>query len=604
MKEKNAVIRLRALREQMQRYGIDAYLIVSDDFHASEYVGDYFKCREYVSGFDGSAGTLVVTAQEASLWTDGRYFIQAKEQLAQTGITLRKIGERGVPTIADYLKTTLRQGQCLGYDGRTVRAGYARVLKEQLKTLKLKYEEALDLVDFIWENRPALPAEPIWLLEECYAGKSRADKLKELRETLAEEGADCFLLASLDDIAWLYNIRGNDIAYNPVALAYTLVYAERAVLYVNRQAVNEETAQALAADGIELGAYLDVYRDVANLKKGCRIRMDEDTVNVALREAVPAGVTVINKTNPTTLAKAVKNPVEMAHVREAHKKDGVAVTRLIYWLKQTQHSAAFSEGKITELTVCEKLEELRREGEGYLEQSFAPISASGAHGAIVHYEPTQTTDIPLVNNNFLLLDTGGQYLQGTTDITRTIAVGEVSDEQKLHYTAVLRGNLNLAAAQFKHGCTGANFDYLARAPLWELGLDYNHGTGHGVGYLLNVHEGPNAFRLKEAEDKVGTVFEEGMITSDEPGLYLEGSYGIRLENLLLCKKSRKTEYGQFMEFETLTLVPFDRDAILPELLSERERALLNSYHARVYEELSSYLNEEERAWLASQTAEI
>lgn len=409
------------------------------------------------------------------------------------------------------------------------------------------------------------------------------------------------LLTSLDDIAWLYNIRGNDISYNPVALAYTMVYEETAALYINRRAVSEEVKARLEADGVQLRSYLDIYRDVSGLKKGSHIWMDETTVNVALREAVPAGVTVINKMNPTTAAKAVKNPVEMEHVRKAHIKDGVAVTKLICWLKKQRGSEAWKAGQIRELTVCEKLEEFRRQGEGYLEQSFAPISASGAHGAIVHYEPTEETDIPLVDNSFLLLDTGGQYLQGTTDITRTIAIGTLSEEQKKHYTAVLRGNLNLASAHFKYGCTGANFDYLARAPLWELGLDYNHGTGHGVGYLLNVHEGPNAFRLKDSGDGVGVAFEEGMITSDEPGLYLEGEYGIRLENLLLCKKSLKTVYGQFMEFETLTLVPFDREAVLPECMSEKELELLNAYHARVYEAISPYLTAEERDWLAGET---
>lgn len=597
MKEKAAVLRLQRLREQMQRYGIDAYLIVSDDFHASEYVGDHFKCREYVSGFDGSAGTLVVTMQEAGLWTDGRYFIQAKEQLEGTGIDLQRMGEKGVPTIGDYLQMKLRKGQCIGYDGRTVRAGYMRALKEELRRLELKYEESIDLVELIWEDRPALPQKPVWILEERYAGMPRADKLKKVREALVESGADGLLLASLDDIAWLYNIRGNDIAYNPVALAYALIEEKRAVLYISGQAVGEEVRRELAADRIELRPYMDVYGDVAGIRKGYRLQLDENTVNVALRAAVPVGVTVINQPNPTTAWKAVKNPVEMEHVREAHRKDGVAVTKLIYWLKKRS-------GTVTELEVCEKLEELRKAGADYLEQSFAPIAASGAHGAIVHYEPTPETDIPLVENSFLLLDTGGQYLQGTTDITRTIVIGEVNEEQKLHYTAVLRGNLNLAGVQFKYGCTGANLDYLARSPLWELGLDYNHGTGHGVGYLLNVHEGPNAFRLKEAGGKIGTVFEEGMVTSDEPGVYLEGSYGIRLENLLLCRRGKKTEYGQFMEFETLTLVPFDREAIVPELLSDRERTLLNSYHVRVYRELAPALNEEERAWLLSQTAEI
>lgn len=599
-----ACTRLTLLREQMRIYGIDVYLIVSDDFHASEYVGDYFKSREYISGFDGSAGTLVVTQTEAGLWTDGRYFIQAAEQLEGTGITLHKIGEPDVPSILQYLQSTLRKGQSLGYDGRTVRAGYAGAIKTNLKEVQIKFEETVDLVGLIWKDRPALPSEDVWILSEEYAGVSREQKLKELREKMKKEGADSLLLTSLDDIAWLYNIRGNDISYNPVALAYTLVDMEKAVLYINQRIVGEDVKKELEAAGVQLRSYLDVYRDVSELKKGSRIWIDETTVNVALREAVPVGVNLLNKANPTTIAKAIKNPVETEHVRQAHVKDGIAVTKLIYWLKMQQGSEMQKAGELRELTVCEKLEELRSRQEGYLEQSFAPIAAFGAHGAIVHYEPTKATDIPLTDNGFLLLDTGGQYLQGTTDITRTIGIGTLSEEQKKHYTAVLRGNLNLAAAYFKYGCTGANLDYLARAPLWELGLDYNHGTGHGVGYLLNVHEGPNAIRLRDAGDSVGTVFEEGMITSDEPGLYLEGEYGIRLENLLLCKKGRKTAYGQFMEFETLTLVPFDREAILPELMSEKELALLNNYHARVYEKISPHLTDEERHWLAEETKEL
>ena len=456
----------------------------------------------------------------------------------------------------------------------------------------------------IWKDRPALSAEDVWILPEEYAGATRGQKMKELREKMEKEGADSMLLTSLDDIAWLYNIRGNDVSYNPVALAYTLVYEGSAVLYINQRTVSGAVKKELEADGVQIRSYLDVYRDVSELKKGSRVWMDETVVNVALREAVPFGVNILNKANPVTAAKAVKNPVEMDHVRQAHVKDGIAVTKLIYWLKMQQGVKEQRAGELRELTVCEKLEEFRRQQEGYLEQSFAPIAAFGAHGAIVHYEPTKSTDIPLADNGFLLLDTGGQYLQGTTDITRTIGIGKLSGEQKKHYTAVLRGNLNLAAAYFKYGCTGVNLDYLARAPLWELGLDYNHGTGHGVGYLLNVHEGPNAIRLRDAGDSVGTVFEEGMITSDEPGLYLEGEYGIRLENLLLCKKGRKTAYGQFMEFETLTLVPFDRDAILPELMSEKELALLNAYHARVYEEISPHLSEEERHWLEEETKEL
>ena len=594
-----ARLQVSRLRAEMKKYGIDAYLVPTDDFHTSEYIGDYFKCREYISGFDGSAGTLVVTTTEAGLWTDGRYFLQAEQQLEGSGIKLYRLGEKDVPTILQYLKNALKREQCLGYDGRTVSTAYAKALKEQLNERKIKFEESLDLVGMIWEDRPQMSAEPIWILEDAFAGRTRKEKLTELRDEMNNAGADMFLLASLDDIAWLYNIRGNDITYNPVALAYTMIWKDRAVLYANPKAISDSVKEILLQDGIEVQPYLSVYLELRNLDKRMKVLLDENATNIALRSSIPTGTYIINHKNPTTIAKAVKNQVEMQHVREAHRKDGVAVTKMIYWLKTN-----YGKRTITELDVCEQLEEFRRQGSDYLGQSFAPIAAAGPHGAIVHYDPVEETNIPLVDNSFLLLDTGGQYLQGTTDITRTIVCGTVDEKMREHYTAVLRGNLNLAAVHFKYGCTGANFDYLARSPLWELGLDYNHGTGHGVGYLLNVHEGPNAFRLKDVNNSVGAVFEEGMITSDEPGLYLEGEYGIRLENLLLCKKKKKTEYGQFMEFETLTLVPFDRDAILSDKMSQHERTLLNQYHKRVYDTIAPFLTMEEAAWLKEETAEI
>lgn len=600
--EKNVYrMRIEQVREQMAQRGIDAYIVVSDDYHASEYVGEYFRCRAFLSGFTGSAGTLVILAEEAGLWTDGRYFIQAREQLEETGITLQKSGEEGVPTIPEYLNSHLKPGQCVGYDGRTIRVSYARMLQESLSGKEIRFAQTEDLITPIWTERPALPEKPIWLLEEKYTGKNRTQKLAELRSQMAARGVERHLLASLDDIAWLYNLRGDDIAYTPVALAYTLVDEEKAVLYISPQAVRGEVVRELEKDGIVLRPYLQVYEDVAKLEVGTSMLLDEDSVNVALRSAVPEGVRVIAAENPTMMAKAVKNPTEIENIRKAHIMDGVAVTRLIFWLKQCFARGEDTTENLTELTVCRKLESLRQESSSYLEQSFSPIAASGAHGAIVHYDPSQGQDASVERNTFLLLDTGGHYLEGTTDITRTIATGSLSQEQKRLYTAVLRGNLNLAAARFPYGCAGANLDPLARGPLWELGLDYRHGTGHGVGYLLNVHEGPNAIRLKEKDGTIGTVLEEGMLTSDEPGVYLEGRFGIRLENLILCRQTEKTEYGTFMRFETMTMVPFDREAILPEMMSERELARLNVYHAKVYETIAPYLSDEERAWLEEET---
>lgn len=582
--------RLEALRRLMRARGIDAYLVLTDDYHASEYVGDYFKSRAYLSGFTGSAGTLVVTAAEAGLWTDGRYFLQAAEQLQGSGIALRKMGED--MTIPAYLKTVLSSGQCLGYDGRTVRAGYAAQLKNALQQQDIRFDETTDLVSELWTDRPPFPAAPVWALPTVYTGKSRGEKLAELRRAMADAGADCHLLAALDDIAWLFNLRGGDVPYNPVFMAYALLTPQETVLYAAPAAFSADLTAALGKDGITLRPYGQIYTDLAALPHGSRVLLDENAVNVALCRALPQDVKRVPGINPTTLCKARKTPAEQENMRLAHIYDGVALTKLLCWL----HAQPLS---VTELAIADKLESLRAACPDYLGQSFAPIIAAGAHGAIVHYEATAASNTPLVNNSFLLMDTGAQYWQGTTDVTRTVAIGTLSDEQKTHYTAVLRGHLALAAAHFKHGCTGVNLDCLARAPLWELGLDYNHGTGHGVGYLLNVHEGPQGIRLRDQNG--GAVLEEGMILSNEPGVYFENRYGIRLENLLLCRKAEKTDHGQFMAFDTLTMVPFDRRAIDPAQMSKQELTLLNRYHAAVYQAISPHLTAEERIWLCEAT---
>ena len=592
--------RIETLRSLMKESGIHAYLIVSSDFHASEYVGDYFKCRAYMSGFTGSAGTLAVTMEEAALWTDGRYFLQAADQLADTGILLQKMGEPGVPTFTEWIVSRLEPGQTLGYDGRTIEGGLADTLHKALDPQYIRFMETEDLVGRIWTDRPAFPAAPIWTLEEKYTGRSRKDKLDGLRRHMADCRADRMLIAGLDDIAWLFNIRGGDIAFNPVPMAYALIGFDKAGLYVSEEAVTADVRKELAEDGVEIRPYFAVYEDLRELPEYSSLLLDRSSCNVALLAAVPAGVGVIHKSSWTTLQKAVKNPVEAANIRRAHIRDGAAVTKLLYWLDQIQDTGDYKEGRITELDVAARLLQLRRQQDGFLDQSFAPIIAAGSHGAIVHYDPDEDSNIPLVHNSFLLMDTGGQYLQGTTDITRTAVLGTVTDEMKEHYTAVLRGNLNLAGAVFHKGCSGIKLDTLARLPLWEKGLDFNHGTGHGVGYLLNVHEGPH--RIAMAGSSV--PFEPGMVTSDEPGLYLAGRYGIRLENLMLCVPAFTTDQGEFYRFETLTMVPFDRRAILADRLSGKEKKLLNAYHAAVFKNISPYLTLEECVWLKEMTAPV
>ena len=591
--------KLNALRILMKEKKIDAYLVPTDDFHGSEYVGDYFKCRKYITGFTGSAGTAIITQDMAGLWTDGRYFIQAADQLRDTTIELFKSGEPGVPTVHQFLNDKLEEGMCLGFDGRTVSAREAEELQELLQEKHITFSVNDDLIGEIWEDRPALSCEPVMELDIRWTGKSRADKIAEIREQMKAKEADTFILTSLDDIAWLLNIRGNDIHCCPVVLSYLVMMENELRLYANAAAFSEEIRSNLEADGVKIYPYDDVYSYVQSISSDKKVLLSRANVNSRLVSNIPSEVTILDEPNLTLLPKAVKNETEMENERIAHIKDGVAVTKFIHWLKKN-----VTRTTITELSTAEKLYQFRSEQEHFLGESFDPIIAYGTHAAIVHYSATEATDIPLAARGMVLADTGGHYLEGTTDITRTIVLGPVTAKEKKFFTAVLRGNLNLAAAKFKYGCTGLNLDYLARGPLWELGEDYNHGTGHGVGYLLNVHEGPNSFRWKNLPGNPAPVLEEGMITSDEPGYYLENEFGIRHENLVLCKKAEKTSFGQFMCFEPLTMVPFDLEGINPEEMTERERKLLNDYHQKVYTTISPYLDEEEKEWLKQATREI
>ncbi len=590
--------RLLALRKKMKENGIDAYLVVTDDFHASEYVCEHFKCREYISGFDGSAGTVVILQEEAGLWTDGRYFLQAEEELRGTGITLYRMMEEGVPELEEYLAEKLSDGAVLGFDGRTVSSRQFRKLRKALGD-GIKLSMGLDLIGEIWTDRPMLPDRPVTELAEKYTGKSRAQKLSEIRECMKEKKLDCTVIASLDDIAWLLNLRGGDVLYNPVFLSFLIVLQEEAYLYANPTAFDKEIISKLNKDKVLLYPYGDFYKALSAHTEGKRVLIDPARVTAAIIDRMSTSAEIVEESNLTLLPKAKKNRTEVENIKEAHRKDGVAVTRFLYWLK-----SRIGKEPITEISAAKKLEEFRAEGTNYRGQSFAPIAGYGAHGAIIHYEATEETDIPLEAKSFLLLDTGGQYPEGTTDITRTIALGPVTAEQKKLYTAVLRGNLALGAAKFKYGCMGLNLDYLARYPLWEMGMDYNHGTGHGVGCFLNVHEGPQAFRYKLVGKAKEQILEEGMVISNEPGIYLPGAYGIRIENLMVVKNLEKNEYGQFMGFDTLTLVPYEPEAIEVSYLTEREKAILNNYHKRVLEEIGPFLAPEEKEWLRDVTKPV
>ncbi len=591
---------LELLREKMRETGVDACLIPTSDFHGSEYVGDYFKCREYISGFTGSAGTLVVTLDEAGLWTDGRYFLQAAKQLEGSGIMLRKERQPGVPAIEEYLKQTLKRGETLGFDGRCIMQDSAEKLITQLNAQGVAVRTDIDLTGAVWKNRPELSAQPVWPLPVEYAGESSESKIKRVREFLVEKKADYFLLTSLEDIAWLLNMRGNDVESTPVILSYLLLGEKKLTWYVQEKCLSEKIKILLDMQGIKAAPYAQIYEDVKKLPEDASVYYDKSAVNTALISSLPEQVKKIEGVNPTFLFKAKKNPVEVENERNAHIKDGVAVTKFIYWLK-----SQIGKTKITEISAAEQLEQFRNTQEHYVEPSFAPIIAYKEHGAIVHYSATKESDVELKPESFVLVDTGGHYLEGTTDITRTIALGSLTQEEKEMYTTVLKGHIQLEMARFLQGCSGQSLDVLARTPLWEKGLDYNHGTGHGVGYLLSVHEGPNSFRYRPSVNgRNDCVFEEGMITSDEPGIYLEGKFGIRLENMIVCQKDMENDYGSFLCFDALTLVPFERSAIIAEELSTKEKEWLNKYHQKVFETIAPYLTEEEAGWLREETQEF
>ena len=577
------------LREVMRREGLDAVLVVTDDFHGSEYVGEYFREREYLTGFTGSAGTAVVTADKALLWTDGRYFLQAADQLAGSGIQLMKSGEPDVPTPAAWLLENVKEGQVLGFDGRTVAASFAEALVGELRRRQARVRADIDPVGEIWEERPPLSAKPAYLLDTDLVDESREQKLATVRGLLDEAEADCLVTTSLDDIMWLLNIRGADIPCNPVLLSYLYLDGGQCWLFCHPDAFGELDRIVLQTAGVTLAPYEQIYQIVPQLTD-LTIWLDPAKVNYALTSLLPHSAKRLEKSSPMAALKAVKNETEVAHMKQAHVTDGVAVTRFVYWLK----TQAVAEGA-TEVSAAEKLERLRLQHPDYREPSFDSIVAYADHGAIVHYSATEETDRPLEDTGFVLCDVGGQYRGGTTDVTRTVALGALSEQQKTDYTDVLRGHLRLAMATFREGMDGKQLDILARQPLWDRGLDYNHGTGHGVGYMLNVHEGPNAFRWKGE----CAAQQAGMITSDEPGLYRAGEYGIRIENLILCKQATTAGY---LCFEHLTMAPYDRSAILPERLLADEREALNAYHAQVYATLSPLLSAEEAAWLKEETA--
>lgn len=592
--------RLKSLRKLMTEKNIDAYIIPTQDFHESEYVSEYFTARKYMSGFTGSAGTLVVTMEEAGLWTDGRYFIQAAKQLEGSTIILYKMEEEGVPTINQFLANNLKQNSTIGFDGRVISANSGLKLEDKLKNKEVSIIYDLDLVDLIWQDRPALSKEPAFLLDVKYAGKSFSDKLQDLRDVIKEKEATSHIITTLDDVAWLFNIRGSDIPYNPVLLAYSVITLEQVFLFVDKDKLNEEITATLENDGIVIKEYEEFYNFIKQLLSTEVVLLDKKKVNYSIYKNLNSMIKVIDEENPSILMKAIKNPVEIENIKEAHIKDGVAFTKFMYWLKNN-----IDKEEITEVSAADYLEECRKEQEGFIDLSFDTISAYKENAAMMHYSATADTNKTLEAEGLYLVDSGGQYYQGTTDITRTIALGPVEPEQKKHFTAVLKSMLNLSNAKFLYGCIGLNLDILARGPIWDMDLDYKSGTGHGIGFLLNVHEGPNGFRWKyNPKIRRHSIIEEGMVTTNEPGIYIEGSHGIRTENELLSLKGNKNEYGQFMYFETVTFAPIDLDAIDLDYMSQVDKDRLNKYHQEVYEKISPHLDKNQQKWLKEYTKAI
>ncbi len=591
--------RIDSLRKKMQGAGADICLITGGDYHMSEYSGDFFATREFFSGFTGSAGTLVFTVDKAFLFTDGRYFTQAENELEGTGITLMRSGTEGVPTVKEHIKDlTEKSGDAtLAFDGRTVSAGIGADL-EKIQGLSLISD--LDPAEGIWKDRPAFPSSEIFYLEEIYSGESSESKLKRIREVMKERGADIHVTASLDDIAWTLNLRGKDVACNPVFMSYLLIEQNDAVLFVQDRALTPDVKKYLETIGVTVMDYKDFYKVCEERKKaGLVFLADKKRINYRIYRIIKDERNVF-KDNPAVLFKAVKNETEIKNLTELHKEDGACVTRLMMWAK------SLGDGEATELDAAEYVDSLRKKIRDFFDFSFPTISAFGANAAMMHYSAGPESNTVIRKGGMLLVDSGGQYLRGTTDITRTVAIGEANGEMKKAFTLTLKGMLALADAVFLKGCSGYSLDILAREPLWREGIDYRCGTGHGVGYMLNVHESPNAFRWKYTPgiSEIAEL-EPGMVTTDEPGVYETGKFGIRIENELLCEKAFENEYGTFLRFKTLTLAPIDLDLIDVRYMNEDDVKRLNEYHKKVREELMPLMETpEEKKFLEEYTSEI
>nr|WP_300006178.1 aminopeptidase P family protein [Tissierella sp.] len=587
--------RLKKLRELMKEKRMDAYVVPTTDPHNSEYVAEHYKGRNFISGFTGSAGIAVITLHKALLWTDGRYFIQAANELEGSEYTLMKMGEKDVPKFADWLRENLEKDNTLGFDGKLFAQKEVEKLEDTLKEKSIKFIDEFDLVGEVWTDRPALPKGEAFKLDVKYAGLTPQEKIDMVRIKMNEKDADVFLISSLDDIAWTFNIRGNDISYNPVVIAYAAIDKEGAYIFLDEAKINSDVREFLNENGIEIKDYDEIFNFVEAIDVDKKVVLDKSRINRWLFKAIDKEIQVIDQMDITTKLKANKNQTEIRNQRNAYIKDGAALVKFLYWIDQT-----IGREEITELSAESKLENFRKEQDLFVEPSFGTISAYGPNAAMAHYSASEDSFSVLEPKGMYLVDSGGQYMDGTTDITRTVALGELTDEEKRDYTLTLKGHINLVDMKFLEGTTGQALDSVCRYPLWKEGLDFKHGTGHGVGFFLNVHEGPQ--RIANAPSDI--ALEEGMVVSVEPGMYRPGKHGIRIENIVVVQEDVKTEFGQFLSFETLSFVPIDLECIDEKLLNMDEKKWLNDYHKDVYNKISPFVNEEEKVWLKEKTREI
>lgn len=587
--------KIEAMRNLMREKKIDAYIIPSFDAHQSEYVADHWKSRVFISGFTGSAGTVVITNEKAGLWTDGRYFIQAAKQLEGSGIELFKLAQPSAITYIDWIYEVMDDGATVGFDGKVFPTSAVKNMERRWGRKNININSDYDLMDCIWKDRPQIPMDEIFIHPVKYAGKSRKEKIEQVREYMKKEDVTHYLLGSLDDIAWLFNIRGNDIHCNPVAISYAFISQNEASIFIEDKKVPKDVKKELEADGINIKGYDEIKNDIVNLNSDDCVLFDPDKTNIWLYNAIPDVCEKIEKQNITTSLKAIKNPIEIENLKKSHIRDGVAMVKFLYWLDNN-----LGKEKITEISVDEKLTDFRSKGENFVGISFDTIAGYKDHAAMMHYKATPKNTYDLKKEGLLLIDSGAQYFDGTTDITRTIVLGPLTEEEKTDYTLVLKGHIALSTANFLYGTTGERIDIVARKPLWEHGLDYKCGTGHGVGFFLNVHEGPHSISPRVN----ATVLQKGMVVTNEPGVYKEGKHGIRTENVILVVEDRETDSGEFMKFETISYCPIDLEGVRVDMLTQKEKDWLNNYHKDVYDKLCIYLNEEEKAWLKEETRAI